>query len=87
MAIPEVWEIASPAFQRGRNDMTITIYFAVPVGCGDSAFRGGTASIAVFANDAVHFADHIVPFCAGQSTGSGFRRGDEWQHAITFGKH
>ncbi len=32
----------------------------VPVGCGDPAFRGGTASIEVFANDAVHFAHHIL---------------------------
>jgi hypothetical protein len=34
----------------------------VPVGCGDPAFRGGTASIEVFANDAVHYAHHILLF-------------------------
>jgi hypothetical protein len=34
----------------------------VPVGCGDPAFRGGTASIGVFANDAVHCAHHILLF-------------------------
>jgi hypothetical protein len=41
--------------------------FQAPVGCGDPAFRGGTASIEVFANDAVHFAHHILLFyCARQ---------------------
>ncbi len=58
----------------------------VPVECGDPAFRWETASIEVFANDAVHFAHHILLICSGQSLDPGFGRDDEWQHAITFGQ-
>jgi hypothetical protein len=60
----------APQRQIMRTNAEFYINHLVPVGCGDHAFRVGTASIEVFGNDAVHFAHHILlfywtPFCNG----------------------